>query len=194
MMTEIEAFKSMLAHHRDLEEGVAARAAAVTEAEKRGTSCSEPVGRLVAFLADEVLPHAQAEEQTIYQVAAARPEQDRLVREMVAEHRALVARADRLATLSEAPAAAEEARGIATSFSAHVARENDTLLPPLLADDQVDLPGVLEELRRLTERTRRPCPTRPKELTAGRGRGRRGGHRAPRGGVRWPGDATRRRG
>jgi hypothetical protein len=157
METEVEAFKSMLAHHRELEEGVAARAAAVTQAQKRGTSCRAPVGRLVAFLDDEVLPHARAEEQTIYRVAAARLEGDRLVREMLAEHRALVARAERLARVSDARGAALAAQEIATSFAAHVARENDALLPPLLEDTGVDLACVLRELRLLTERTTQPA-------------------------------------
>lgn len=155
-MTQAEAFQSMLAHHRELEEGVVTRAAAVIEAEKRGGSYRRPLGRLVAFVADEVLPHARAEEQTIYHVAAAHPEGDRLVKEMVAEHRGLVAGVERLATATEGSAAAAQARELASSFVAHVAKENDALLPPLLADEQVDVASVLDELHRLTERDRRP--------------------------------------
>lgn len=158
-MTEVEAFQSMVAHHRRLEEGLTARAAAVVAAaEGDGASYRQPVATLVAFMAEEVLPHARAEERTIYQVAATHPGRYGLVREMVAEHRALAAAVERLATVTDGPAAARQARQLATSFVAHVTKENDALLPPLLADDQVDLARVLEELHHLTERERQPLP------------------------------------
>lgn len=152
-MTEVEAFQSMLAHHRTLQEGVTGRAAAVVVAAAGdGDAYRLPMAKLIAFLAEDVLPHAWAEERTIYRAVGAHSGQDSLVHEMVAEHRAFVARATRLATTTDGPAAAREARELAASFAAHVAKENDALLPPLLADDTVDLASELAELHRMTER------------------------------------------
>jgi uncharacterized protein DUF488 len=69
------------------------------------------VGGFIAYLAEEVLPHAAAEEKAIYP----------------------------LAVLTDGGAAAGQARQIAELFAAHAAKENNVLLPVLLDDATVDL-------------------------------------------------------
>ena len=68
-MTNTEAFEAMLTHHRTLVEHVGIRVAALTRAVVAGLPYEAAAAELVAYLADEVLPHALAEEQTIYRVA-----------------------------------------------------------------------------------------------------------------------------
>lgn len=103
------------------------------------------VAGLVAYLAEEVLPHAAAEEKSIYP-AAARAGLADLVEEMTAEHVTLSALGARIATLPDGEAAAGQAQQIAGLFTRHAARENDVLLPALLADKSADLAGLLAQM------------------------------------------------
>ena len=100
---------------------------------------------LIAYLAGEVLPHAAAEEKTIYP-AAARAGLAGTVEEMIAEHVTLSSASARLAAVTDGPAAAGQARQIAALFTAHAARENDVLLPALLDDKSADLAALLEQM------------------------------------------------
>ena len=70
--TATEALGAILSHHRLLEERVGRCVARLQNAVDTGTPYEPFVAELVAYLADEVLPHALAEEHTIYRVASAR--------------------------------------------------------------------------------------------------------------------------
>ena len=85
-ITEADAYQAMLAHHQALEDGLTARADAVTGAVDGGQPHGTAVADLVAYLADEVLPHATAEEATIYRAAAAHRDLTEMIGGMVAEH------------------------------------------------------------------------------------------------------------
>ena len=65
---------------------------------------------------------------------------------MIAEHVTLSALGARLAAQTDSAAAAELAQRIAGLFAAHAARENDMLLPGLLADQSVDLAALLDRM------------------------------------------------
>jgi uncharacterized protein (DUF2249 family)/iron-sulfur cluster repair protein YtfE (RIC family) len=151
-----EAFEVMRSHHRLLGEQLVARAAAVSEAVAGCRPHDAALADLVAYLAEEVLPHAIAEEETIYPaVAAARADLVAYVSEMAAEHDAFSAAAGALAGLTEGSAAAQRARQIAELFAAHAAKENEVLLPALLASDDVDLAALLAQMHRRAEEVAR---------------------------------------
>jgi iron-sulfur cluster repair protein YtfE (RIC family) len=152
--TETEAFEAMLTHHRALEENVRILVAALTSAVAAGNPSEVATAELAAYLADEVLPHALAEEQTIYRVAGTRTRLAETVTEMIGEHRSIALAIEQLTNVSTGSEAARQAESIAALFAAHVAKENDLLLPPLLADDQVDLAQMLVQMQRLTEWSR----------------------------------------
>ncbi len=157
--TDAEAFEAMLTHHRNLEDQVARRVTTL-RASVDGYGPYEPAAaELVAYLAEEVLPHAIAEEHSMYYAAAGLPDLAGTVAEMIAEHRQLAALVEALATSKSPAAAAELAASIGTLFTAHVAKENDRLLPPLQADDTVSLPEVLMQMHRLTEAARQGTST-----------------------------------
>lgn len=163
--TGTEAYEAMLTHHRLLSEQLSTWAAAVSEAVAASRQHDAAVAEMIAYLAEEVLPHAIAEEETIYPaVAAARPDLTGTVSEMVAEHGTLSASAEALAGLADGNAAAEKARQIADLFGAHAVRENNVLLPALLASDDMDLAALLAQMHRRveeaakTDRTGRPPP------------------------------------
>ena len=113
---------------------------------------------LVADLAGEVLPHAAAEEQTIYPAAALHGGLIGTVNEMLAEYHTLSAAAGALTGLADGTAASGRAGQIAELFAAHAARENDVLLPALLADHDVDLAALLAQMHRRAEEAARAAP------------------------------------
>jgi len=152
--TASEAFDAMLAHHRILAEEVARRVRVLRGTVESGTAYEPAAAELVAYVADEVLPHALAEEHTVYQAAAALPELKATVEEMTAEHRELASLVEQVALAGNAQGAAVRAEQIGTLFAAHVAKENELLLPPLQADDSVDLAQLLVQMHRLTEAAR----------------------------------------
>jgi len=156
--TDTDAFEAMVAHHAALTDGVARRVAALRAVGEGNDHHEAPMAELVAYLAKEVLPHAMAEEHTLYQAAAAKADLAETVAGMVDEHRKLVALAERLATTDDASAAAAEAEAIGALFASHVAKENSLILPPLAADDAVDLAGLLVEMHRLTEAAQDETP------------------------------------
>ncbi|HEX6452295.1 MAG TPA: DUF488 family protein [Trebonia sp.] len=145
-MTTAEAFEEIRAHHRALGEQLTQRAEAVTSAVASGRPYAAAVGGFIGYLAGEVLPHAAAEEKTIYPLAATHAGLAGMVGEMTAEHVTLSAAGSRLAALTDGGAAAGQARQIAELFSTHAAKENDVLLPALLADATVDLVALLARI------------------------------------------------
>lgn len=151
MTTEPEAYEAIRAHHRLLSERLGEHVTAVSEAVADGQPHERAVAGLVAYLAGEILPHALAEEQTIYRAAAARAGLADTVSVMTGEHRELTEAAARLADMPGGNAAAEQSRQLAELFTEHVSRENDVVLPALLADEDTDLAALLADMHHHTE-------------------------------------------
>ncbi|HEU5419351.1 MAG TPA: DUF2249 domain-containing protein [Streptosporangiaceae bacterium] len=156
-ITATEAYEAMLEHHKRLAEQLAGRADAVSGAAAAGRPHGAAVAGLIAYLAEEILPHAAAEETTIYPAAAQAGLAD-VVGEMTAEHRTLTAAGERLAALTDGAAAADQAQQIAALFAAHAAKENDLLLPALLADHSVDLAALLGQMHDSAGHDEAPAP------------------------------------
>jgi uncharacterized protein (DUF2249 family) len=150
-ITKVEAFEAMLQHHRTLVGDVESRITTIAEAVGRGTPYGSAVGALVTYLAEEVLPHAVAEENSIYRAAGSRTDLADTVNGMIAEHRVLASAIESLADAATAPAALVQATQIGTFFTAHVEKENELLLPALLEDNDVDLVELLAQMHHLTE-------------------------------------------
>lgn len=157
-ITGTEAYEAMCAHHQVLTEQLSSRVAAVSEAVTAGRPHQAAVARVIAFLAGEVLPHAAAEEETIYPAAAEHAELIGAINEMVTEHTTLSVAAETLAGLADGAAAAERAEQIADIFTVHAARENDVLLRALLAAE-VDLAALLAQMHSSLEEAGRAVRT-----------------------------------
>ena len=149
--TGTEAFEAILAHHAALADGVDRRVAALRSAVGSGARYGSAAAELVAYLAAEVLPHAKAEERTVYRVAAEHDDLAPTVAGMVDEHRRLASSVEQLATASSGAGAVAAAEGIGSLFAAHVAKENELLLPSLAASGDPDLPGLLAQMHRVAE-------------------------------------------
>ena len=156
--TDTGAFEAMLAHHAALADGFARRVAALRLTVEGHEHYEAAAAELVAYLAMEVLPHAMAEEHTLYQAAAAKTDLAQTVAGMVDEHRKLVSLAERLATTDDGARAAAEAEAIGGLFASHVGKENELVLPALAADEAVDLAGLLVQMHRLIQAAQDETP------------------------------------
>ncbi|MGH9104503.1 MAG: DUF2249 domain-containing protein [Acidimicrobiales bacterium] len=151
-MTENDAFQAMLAHHRSLGEAVAGRVVGLRAAVEGGNAYGAELAAAVSYLAEEVLPHAAAEERSVYQAARdLGPDAAEMVAGMVDEHRFLALLVERLAAAKTGTEALGQAETISSSFAGHVRKENELLLPPLAAAPGVDLAGLLAQMQALTE-------------------------------------------
>src|SRR5690606_9247362 len=104
---------------------------------------------LQTWLREELLPHARAEEGALYPAAAAQPGGKLLIDGMLAEHRAITTLVSELAAAGTAVDAAATARALSAVFEAHLAKENELILPLLLGADQVSLASLLEGMHEL---------------------------------------------
>jgi Hemerythrin HHE cation binding domain len=136
-----EEARQILHHHAVLRRGLEERAGALCAAVEDGAPHEKPLAALQEFLAGEVLPHAEAEERTLYRAAASQARGGQLVATLTAEHRRLVELAERLQAGADTATAATSAEWIAS----HVAKENDLLLPVLI-NSGADLAALLADM------------------------------------------------
>lgn len=103
--------------------------------------------RLARFLADELLPHAAAEETSLYPAAATVERARLLVDGMVAEHRVLERLAGEVGEATEPVRIVAAARALEVFVEAHLAKENDLLLPEVAANPAISLAAVLSGMQ-----------------------------------------------
>jgi hypothetical protein len=94
--------------------------------------------RLAKWFETVLVPHADEEEQTTYRAAGELPEGKLLVDAMVREH-VLIKRLVALFGESEGTAAAAYSRAAYETFESHQRKENEIILPLLIAAPQVSL-------------------------------------------------------
>jgi|SRR5436190_8807625 hypothetical protein len=140
-----EQVREIVHHHAVLRRGLERRAGTVCDAAASGVPYERQLAALREFVDGEVLPHAAAEERTLYRAAVTQARGSDLVRPLIAEHRAMAYLAGRLEPSADASTAARVAEWIATLFAGHVAKENDLLLPAL-AGSGADLAAMLADM------------------------------------------------
>jgi len=125
-------------------ERLAARARAGRE-----DAAAQTRDELVRWCHTELLPHALAEEGTLYRSAARRDEGRLLVAAMTAEHEAIRHHVDALASAGGAVDAAVAAGALRAVFDTHLAKENHQVLPLLVAAPDVSVAALLGGLHEL---------------------------------------------
>lgn len=129
-------------HHEVLGQTMAQHALTLRRDIDRLLSPHERRDRMVDFCADEVLPHALAEEATLYAAGADLPETRLLVQAMTDEHAVLRELLDELRQANTVGEVAGAASALDVLFQVHLRKENDVLLPALVAAG-VDLAALL---------------------------------------------------
>jgi hypothetical protein len=149
---EAAAGEAVKRHHAQLASRLAQQLEALSAmaAARRWSAADQARLTLVSWCRSELVPHALAEEQTLYAEAAKRPEARLLVETMLTEHKVLVGLVDDLAATTEVARAAELARALSVLFGAHLTKENEQLLPLLLSAPEVSVADLLAGLHDLT--------------------------------------------
>ena len=138
--------RQIIHRHAVLRRGLERRAGTLCEAVESGVPSERQMKVLREYIAGEILPHAEAEERSLFQAAAATGVGGELVGALTAEHHALAYLAGRLKAGADGREAATAAEWIATLFAGHVAKVNDKLLPALIASG-ADLTSLLAGMR-----------------------------------------------
>ena len=140
--------EALMARHAELREVIDHWAGVLASAADAGGPVRPVRSLLRAFLADEVLPHARAEERTLYRAARRAPDASPLVQALISDHRLLASMADRLGEPALSADTAAQAAAISALFASHVAKE-DSLLLPALERSGADLTALLAREPRL---------------------------------------------
>jgi len=121
--------------------------AAAVEAD--GAAATQARDDLVAWCDHELVPHALAEETAMYPAAQARPEGRLLVEGMLGEHEVIIRLAREIAGAPDPVRAAAAARALQSVFDSHLAKENDLVLPLLVAAPDVSVADLLAGMHEL---------------------------------------------
>lgn len=139
-LAAVEAIKD---HHAAMAGALGAKVGAVQQAARSGQGVLAARDAVVEWSRGELLPHAAAEEQTIYAAAGERIEGRLLVEALVADHRVITGLIDRVANADDAVAVVGAAASLEALFLAHLAKENEQVLPFLAADPSVSVSELL---------------------------------------------------
>ncbi|NBM20482.1 DUF2249 domain-containing protein [Streptomyces sp. GC420] len=138
------AVEAVEAHHTHLAGELAGRVTMLVNATEGASGTAERIrADLVGFCERELLPHAAAEESTLYPAAQATTEGRLLVEAMLAEHRTLTGLVGSLRTAERPVRAAADARALQVLFEEHLLKENTLVLPLLAALPEVSVAGLL---------------------------------------------------
>ncbi len=140
------AHSAMLDHHAQLRGELDSRVAALRDAVVAGAPYGAARDALVAFVDHHLLPHASAEEGSLYPAAAEDERVELFVDSMVLEHRELERKTASLRSADTPARALSNAEGIAAVFAVHVVKENDLLLPALQKRPGASLATLLGDM------------------------------------------------
>lgn len=147
-LTDAQAAEAMRTHHAEMETSLRKRVAALGASVQTRQSHFEQQRAVLDYLENELLPHAMAEEKALY------PAGDTgltalLVHAMRDEHRNLIAYVDAFRNATDAIQALGLGSAILALFESHLAKENDLLLPALVADPNASLAELLGGMHEL---------------------------------------------
>jgi iron-sulfur cluster repair protein YtfE (RIC family) len=145
------AAEAVVAHHAQLADTLGGFVRALHRAAEGGDAPRLWQHRegLVRWLHGELLPHAYAEEAGLYPVAAEQPAGRLLIEGMRGEHTAIAALVDETEDATTAVALVAAARALAAVFAVHLAKENELVVPLIVAAENVSLAHLLEGMHDL---------------------------------------------
>ena len=143
-MTNEQVATAMRAHHASMVEEVRQR---TEELWRTAADWGRARHALARYLQDEILPHARAEERTVYASSQQIPALAGLVRSMQYEHEVITQLAHRLEQAFDWHAAADVASRVAELFAVHAGKEDRFIIAELEASPDVHLEDILGGLR-----------------------------------------------
>jgi uncharacterized protein (DUF2249 family)/iron-sulfur cluster repair protein YtfE (RIC family) len=132
-------------HHAQMQGALRVRVEALVAGASRGDEVAARAAQsdLVGWCRSELVPHAAAEEETLYPAARARTEARLLVESMLGEHQVIVGLVDELAAATDPVRAAAAARALQALFDTHLTKENELVLPVLVSAPDVSVAALL---------------------------------------------------
>ncbi len=148
---DAQAAEAVERHHAEMAGTLTALVEALVAAASRSdeAAAARARSRLGFWCEKELVPHALAEEQAMYPAARAKPEGRILVEAMLAEHRAITELVQRLAATEDPVRAAADATALRVAFDNHLAKENELVLPLLVAAADVSVAELLGGMHEL---------------------------------------------
>jgi uncharacterized protein (DUF2249 family) len=140
---DAEAVDAVESHHAQMSGELTALVATLAHAADGGEATSAR-NRLVAWARESLVPHALAEEKTLYPAARELTEGRLLVDAMLAEHVAIIAMVDEVEKAATHGAATAAGRALQALFAVHLDKENDQVLPLLAASPNHSVARLLE--------------------------------------------------
>lgn len=147
-MSDAQAAAAILAHHHEMDDELRRRVSALLAAVGQGTAHAEHQRRVLEYLEEQVVPHAAAEESALYP-AGDKGATQMLLRAMRAEHVNLIGHVADLRGTTDGVTAVATAAAILALFEAHLYKENELLVPALVADPDISLAILLEGMHEL---------------------------------------------
>lgn len=135
-------------HHAELSGALGRHVGGLVAAVGSGRDGVEARDDLVAWCEAELVPHAKAEEQGLYPAAGAQPGGRLLVEAMLAEHQVITGLVDELRAATGVRAVLA-AGGLQAVFGSHLTKENEQLLPLLVAAPDVSVHELLAGMHEL---------------------------------------------
>lgn len=114
-----------------------------------GGDTAEAGAALVSWCRRELLPHAEAEERSLYPAAHRMESARSLVDAMRAEHELIGQLVDAVDRAGDPVRAAADARALEVLFTSHLRKENEQVLPLLAASPEVALGELLDGMHEL---------------------------------------------
>lgn len=146
---DAHAAEAVVEHHAQMSGALAVKVEVLLASARRGEDVSAARDDLVAWGRGELLPHALAEEGTLYRAAGDNLRSRLLVEAMLAEHQVIGAVIDELATATDTVAAVGSAAVLRAIFDTHMSKENEQILPLLVADPAVSVADLLAGMHEL---------------------------------------------
>lgn len=145
---DAEAAERIEQHHAQMAGRLGVLTAALLTAVREGRS--EVARRdLLDWARNELVPHAAAEEESLYPAASGLPETRLLVEAMLAEHKLIHGLVRDLSRATDPVQSAAIAQSLRTVFESHLAKENDQLLPSLVGSAHHSLADMLAGMHAL---------------------------------------------
>lgn len=146
---DAEAARQVEDHHAQMAGRLGVLAGALLAAAREDRDGAGARRELLHWLREDLVPHATAEERTLYPAAAELTEARLLVEAMLEEHQLIHRLVGELESATEPATAASVAAALETVFVSHLAKENDQLIPVLVSSPDHSVADMLAGMHEL---------------------------------------------
>lgn len=148
---DAQAVEAVIEHHAQLAGALARHVERLLNTAVGGDEHAADNARtsLIHWCETELIPHALAEEASMYPLAHEDPSARLLIDAMIAEHREILLLVEEIRVASTPILAAANAKALGVLFDSHLVKENEQILPLLASSKDVSLATILEGMHEL---------------------------------------------